>query len=98
MEKPVVSALPLMPEPVLVNDSTKVKAADGATFSLEVQLSGDVLGILKFGINDSIDAICQAFVTEKRLRSIFLAPLAAHAELMVHMDKRVDSVDVIDLI
>jgi len=73
-------------------------ASSGATFSLEVQLSGDVLGMLKFCLNDRIDAMCETFVTENRLRPIFLAPLVAHAELMVHMDKRVDSVDAIDLL
>jgi len=74
------------------------KVAAVAEFHLEVLLSGEALGSLRFARSDSIEAVCQEFVTEKRLRPIFHGPLVAHAELMIHMDKRSDTVDALELI
>lgn len=66
--------------------------------SLEVELSGEALGMLRWSKGDNIDAVCKAFVMDHRLKEIFRQPLVSHVELMVHMDKRADKVDVIDLI
>lgn len=65
---------------------------------LEVLLNGEILGTLQFGGEESVEASCTTFVTAHRLRDLFLAPLITHAELMVHMGKESDSVDVIDLL
>jgi len=73
-------------------------AGSAVSFRLEVLLSGEFLGTLSFSIVDSVDAACRAFVERHRLRAIFLQPLQGHAELMAHMGKRLDKVDVIDLI
>lgn len=69
-----------------------------AVFQLELQLSGDVLGTLTFGIDEDAEAICKAFLAQHRLRDVFFTPLITHVELMVHMDKRADSIDVVDLL
>jgi len=76
----------------------KIQDGTDVTFELEVQLSGDVLGTLKVSSDESLESTCKAFVTEHHLRPIFLAPLETHVELMIHMLKKRDTVDVIDLI
>jgi len=73
-------------------------ALSDLSFELEVRLSDEVLGTLKFCMGQSIEAACKSFVTQHKLRDMFLAPLETHLELMIHMGKRTDSVDVIDLI
>jgi len=70
----------------------------GVRFSFEVELSGQDLGTLTFGLNESAETVCKDFVTTHHLREIFQAPLVTFLELMVHMDKRSGKVDVVDLL
>lgn len=77
---------------------TNTKQSDAVGFELEVRLSGEVLGTLKFGLSEDVDVVCKDFVVSHHLRDIFVAPLEAHLELMVYMGKRCDVVDVIDII
>lgn len=69
-----------------------------AAYELEVQLSGEVLGTLCFRLDESLEAACREFRTAHRLRDVFQAPLETHLELMIHMDRRAGSVDVLDLL
>lgn len=69
-----------------------------AVFKLEVQLGGEALSTLACGIDEDIEMVCKEFLAKHRLREVFLSPLITHVELMMHMDKRADSVDVVDLI
>lgn len=74
------------------------EAEGGSAFDIEVQLSGEVLGFLRFSKDDRIDAACNAFITDHRLRDIFRQPLISHVESMAERDECSFKVDIIDII
>jgi len=85
--------------PTAAADAGEARPASSAVvFELEVLLGGIALGPLRFHLDESIEDVCRAFVASHRLRDVFRAPLETQLELMVHMDKRADTVDVIDLL
>lgn len=67
-------------------------------FRLRTELCGVAVGILTFRIDDNLEEVCRDFVAAQRLKELFLAPLETHVAMMLHMDKREDDVDIIDLI
>jgi len=67
-------------------------------FELEVLLSDAPLGILTFRLCQDLETVCSEFLAEHKLRDIFRAPLETHLEIMVHMDKRKDLLDITDLL
>merc|ERR1711939_584686 len=73
------------------------KAEPSKTFRLDVQLS-EAMDELHFTRDDNIEAVCRAFIKENRLKDFFLVPLVEHVQSMVHQDKRIAAVDIIDLI
>lgn len=100
LPSPERSACAKAPSPTLAADDAPEPSVEQAVarFRLDVSLSGDALGALDFHLGEDVEAKCEAFVAERRLRSVFLAPLMTHLELMVHVAKHRDSIEVLDLI
>jgi len=76
-------------------DTVSMNQAD---LKLEVCLGGSQLGTLLFQYGQDLHEVCNNFVTSHHLRDVFRSPLEAHVELLVHMGKKTDSVDVVDLL
>jgi len=68
------------------------------TFRLHVQLADGQVKDLEFALSDDLQACVSAFVQACHLRELFQEPLLGHMELMVHMDRRDDTVDIVDLL
>eukprot|EP00928_Gymnodinium_smaydae_P042943 TRINITY_DN28876_c0_g1_i1.p1 TRINITY_DN28876_c0_g1~~TRINITY_DN28876_c0_g1_i1.p1 ORF type:complete len:473 (-),score=98.82 TRINITY_DN28876_c0_g1_i1:59-1477(-) len=67
-------------------------------FSLGVRLDERGVKRLEWHLGDDLPAAVDAFLDQHRLRLIFREPMLAQAELMVHMGKRRNEIDVIDLL
>jgi len=79
-------------------ETLQASQSDRRIFQLQVLLGGEVVGTLSFHLTDFMPTMCKKFLAEHHLRHIFLEPLQTHAELMVHMDRQVDEVDIINCI
>jgi hypothetical protein len=66
-------------------------------FELSLQLAKSV-EVLSFRLNEDVEEIVDAFITRVNLQAMFKDPLIAHLNLMATTDRRVDQVDVVDLI
>lgn len=69
-----------------------------AVFELQVQLADGQAKTLEFYVADDLQKRAATFVEQSSLRDLFLEPLLGHMELMVHMAKHQDSLDIIDLL
>lgn len=81
-----------------VGEARSPEPSNESSLKLEVSLGGSKLGTLSLKFGEDVEQVCQEFVAAHRLRAVFQAPLEGHVELMVHMAKTEDAVDVCDLL
>merc|ERR1712217_416703 len=67
-------------------DTGKMPMQGNHTFYLKGDLTGASLGTLTFQLWESLDTVCGEFIAAHSLKQLFLEPLQARLELMVHMD------------
>lgn len=84
--------------PDLVGAARSPGPSNESSLKLEVSLGGSKLGTLSLKFGEDVEQVCREFVATHRLRAVFQAPLEGHVELMVHMAKTEDAVDVCDLL
>lgn len=83
---------------VVIDPEATRESSSSSSLKLEVSLGGSKLGTLSLSYGEDVERVCQEFVAAHRLRAVFQAPLEGHVELMVHMAKTEDAVDVCDLL
>merc|ERR1711971_1402374 len=67
-------------------------------FELHAQLANTRVELLSFRLDQDVEEIVDAFINNINLNPMFKDPLMGQINLMATTDKRVDQVDVVDLI